>query len=227
MNKLIRTLLTLASFGLVASMAHADVTLKPLVVDMSKVFDNHYKTEENYAKFNEFGQKVQEQLDAMSKQIQEMATQYQELVDQSRNTVLKPEARAQAEADAQKKGEEIQRRQAEAQNFRTQNQNTIQHRVKTLRDGLFEEITVVVKNIARAKGATLVLDKSISPMTGVASIIYNDDSYDITDEVIKEVNKDRPPAPPLPAPTAAPATAAPAAKATPPAPAPSPAPAKP
>ena len=224
MNKFIRTLITLASLGLVASSAHADVAFKPLVVDMNKVFDNHYKKEEAFAKFTAFGQKVQEQLDAASKQIQDMANQYQELVDQSRNTVLKPEARAQAEADAQKKGEEIQRRQNEAQEFRNQNQNQIQQRVKTLRDGLFEEIAVVVKNIARAKGATIVLDKSVSPLTGVASIIYNDDSYDITDEVLKEVNKDRPPAPPIPAP----APAAPAAGKMPPAaPSPAPAPVKP
>jgi len=216
MNKLIRTLITLASAGLLACAARAEVAFKPIVVDMDKVFEKHYKTEEAYAKFNEFGQKVQEQLDTVSKQIQEMATQYQELVEQSRNTVLKPEARAQAEADAQKKGEEIQRRQTEAQNFRTQNQNKIQQRIKTHRDGLFEEIAVVVKNIARAHGATLVLDKSVSPITSLPSIIYNDESYDITDEVIKEVNKDRPPAPPLPAPIApAPAGTTPAPAAPP------------
>ena len=225
MNKLIRTLLLLTSLGLVASTAHAEAAFKPLVVDMNKVFESHYKTEEAYAKFNEFGQKVQEQLDAASKHIQEVATQYQDLVEQSRNTVLKPEARAQAEADAQKKGEEIQRLQTDAQNFRTQNQNKIQQRVKTLRDGLFEEISVVVKNIARAKGATIVLDKSISPITGVASIVYNDDSYDITDEVLKEVNKDRPPAPPIPAPAAT--TPAPKAAPLTPAPTAAPAPAKP
>ena len=222
MNKLIRTLIALASLGLVASTAHAEVTFKPVVVDMAKVFDNHYKTEEAYAKFNEFGQKVQEQLDGVSKQIQDMATQYQELVEQSRNTVLKPEARAQAEADAQKKGEEIQKLQNDAQNFRTKNQNAIQQRIKTHRDGLFEEISVVVKKIAKARGATMVFDKSISPVTSVASIIYNDDSYDITDEVLKEVNKDRPPPPPAPAATTppaagktAPATATPAAVPTP------------
>ena len=219
MNKFIRTFIALASLGLAANSAHADAAFKPLVVDMGRVFDNHYKKEEAFAKFNEFGQKVQEQLDAASKQIQEMATQYQELVDQSRNTVLKPEARAQAEADAQKKGEEIQRRQSEAQEFRNQSQGKIQQRVKTLRDGLFDEISVVVKNIARARGATLVIDKSVSPVTGMASIIYNDDSYDITDEVLKEVNKDRPPTPPAPAPAAAaPQTPAPPA---------APAPAKP
>ena len=217
MNKLIRTLIALASLGLIASTAHAEVPLKPVVVDMTKVFETHYKTEAAYAKFNDFGQKVQEQLDSVSKKIQEAATQYQELVEQSNNTVLKAEARAQAQTDAQKKGEEIQRMQGEAQNFKNQNQNKIQQLIKAHRDGLVEEITLVVKNLARAKGATLVLDKSVS--------IYCDDSYDMTEEVIKEVNKDRPPAPP--APVAAPAAAAPAA-ATPPAAAPAatPAPAK-
>jgi len=226
MNKLIRTLISLASAGLLLSAAHAEVTFKPIVIDMEKVFEKHYKTEEANAKFNEFGQKVQDQLDTVSKQIQEMVTQYQELVEQSNNTVLKPEARSQAEAEAQKKGEEIQRRQTEAQNFRTQNQNKIQQRYKIHRDGLMEEIGVVVKTIARARGATLVIDKSVSPVTGLAAVIYSDDSYDITDEVIKEVNKDRPPAPPIPAPAAA-TTPAPAAT-TPVAPAPTttPAPAK-
>lgn len=217
MNKLIRTLITVASFGLMAGVARAEAAFKPVVVDMAKVFDNHYKTEEAYAKFNEFGQKVQEQLDSVSKQIQELANQYQELVDQSHSTVLKPEARAQAETDAQKKAEEIQKLQNDAQNFRAKNQGVIQQRIKTHRDGLFEEITVVVKKIAQARGATLVLDKS--NVTGVPSVVYSDDSYDITDEVMKEVNKDRPPAPPA---APAPAAAAPAAPApvTTPAPAP-------
>ncbi len=220
MNKLIRTLFTLASLGLMAGTARADVAFKPVVVDMAKVFESHYKTEEAYAKFNEFGQKVQEQLDGVSKKIQDLATQYQDLVEQSNNSMLKPEARAKAQTDAQEKGKEIQRLQNEAQNFKSQNELKIQQRVKSHRDGLLEEISLVVKNMARAKGATLVLDKS--------ACVYFDDSYDMTEEVIKEVNKDRPPAPPAPAPAAAgqstgtPAPAAPSAPAPVPAPAPTP-----
>ena len=106
--------------------------------------------------------------------------------------------------------------QGEAQNFKNQNQNKIQQLIKAHRDGLVEEITLVVKTMARSKGATLVLDKSVS--------VYCDDAFDMTEDVIKEVNKDRPPAPP--APVAAPADAAPAAAAATPAPAATPVPAK-
>ncbi len=212
MKKLIHTLIALTCLGFFTCAARAEVAFKPVVVDMAKVFESHYKTEEANVKFTEFGKKVQEQLDSASKQLQEMATKYQELAEQSKNTLLKPEARAQAEADAQKKGEEIQDLQGTAQKFRNEKQNEIQQRFKALHDGLFEEIAIVVKNIAKSKGATLVLDKSSTPGSGLSTVIYSDDSYDITAEVIKEVNKDRPPAPPapavvVPAPAAAPAPA--------------------
>ncbi len=52
----------------------------------------------------------------------------------------------------------------------------------------------VVNDLARAKGATLVLDKSGPSMFGVPVVLASDPSFDITEEVVKEVNKDRPPA---------------------------------
>lgn len=204
MNKIIRTLLFLASTGLITGAALAQPAFKPVVVDMAKVFENHYKTEEAFAKLNETGQKVQEQLEQMGKLMQGKADQYQELMEQSNNTVLKLEARAQAKADAQKIAEELQRMEQEAQNFRSKQNSQIQQRVKTHRDLLYEEISRIAVEIAKAKGATLVLDKSASPVTGFPNIIYSDESYDITEEVLKLANKDRPPAPPAPA--VAPAT---------------------
>ena len=66
---------------------------------------------------------------------------------------------------------------------------------------------------AKRQGATLLLDKSGPTLIGVSNIIYADASYDITDEVLKEINKDRPAAvtaPAAPAPSA-PAASAPAA----------------
>ncbi len=51
-------------------------------------------------------------------------------------------------------------------------------------------------------GATLVVDKSGPTLFGIPTVIYADPAYDITDDVIKEVNKDRP-APAAPAAAAA------------------------
>jgi outer membrane protein len=213
---MIRTLITLAAFGAGSTALLAQPAVKLAVVDMAKVYDNHYKTEEANAKFRDAEQKAQEQVEELNKQGQTLVDEYKELMEQSKNTVLTTEARSKAETDGQKKLEDIQRKQNEVQNFRTNTQRSLQQRIKTHRDLLLEEISKVVNDIAKQKGATLVIDKSGPTLFGIPSVIYADAAYDLTDEVLKEVNKDRPPAPPAAAAapgakTPAPAAATPAA----------------
>lgn len=212
MNKLIRSLLTLAALGLASTSLLAQPAVKLVVVDMAKVYDNHYKTEEANAKFRDAEQKAQEQVEELNKQGQSLVDEYKDLIEQSKNTVLTAEARSKAETDAQKKLEDIQRKQGEVQNFRTNTQRSLQQRIKNHRDLLLEEISKVVTDIAKRKGATLVLDKSGPTLFGIPGVIYSDAAYDSTDEVLAEVNKDRPaPAPAAAtAPSAAPAAGAPA-----------------
>ncbi|MBX3736235.1 MAG: OmpH family outer membrane protein [Candidatus Didemnitutus sp.] len=209
MHKAIRTLLACA--GLLAGVAslQAQALLKVIVVDMAKVYDTHYKTEEANAKFNDAAQRAQEQLEKLNQDIQKDVEEYKALVEQTKSPLANDQARAKAGEDAQKKMQDIQNLQNEAQNFRNNTQRSLQQRAKNHRDLIMDEIMKVVNDISRAKGATLVLDKSGPSILGIPVILYSDPSYDITDEVVKEVNKDRP------APAAAPATtgaaAAPAA----------------
>ncbi|HVZ64549.1 MAG TPA: OmpH family outer membrane protein [Lacunisphaera sp.] len=220
MNKMIRTFVTLAAFGAGATALLAQPAVKLVVVDMAKIYDSHYKTEEANAKFRDAEQKAQEQVEELNKQGQTLVDEYKELMEQSKNTVLTQEARSKAEADAQKKLQEIQNKQTEVQNFRNNTSRSLQQRIKTHRDLLLEEITKVVNDLAKQRGATLVIDKSGPTLFGIPSVLYADAAYDITDEVIKEVNKDRPPpaasattpgasAPAAPAPAATPGATAP------------------
>jgi len=240
MNKIIRTLMLLAAATVGSTALQAQPDVKLIVVDMAKVYDNHYKTEDANAKFRDAEQKATEQVEELNKQGQGLVDEYKELMEQSKNTLLTGEARSKAEADGQKKLEEIQRKQAEVQNFRTNAQRSLQQRIKTHRDLLLEEISKVVVEIGKKKGATLIVDRSGPTLFGIPSVLYSDAAYDVTEEVLKEVNKDRPPptAAPVAAPGTAPATApaatttapvqftVPAASPTPPKPA-APAPKKP
>ena len=214
MKTLIRNLITLAAFSAGSTALLAQPAVKLVVVDMAKVYDNHYKTEEANAKFRDAEQKAQEQVEELNKQGQTLVDEYKELIDQSKNTLLTAEARTKAEGDAQKKLEDIQRKQGEVQNFRTNTQRSLQQRIKTHRDLLLEEITKVVNDIAKRQGATLVLDKSGPTLFGIPGVLYADAGYDITEAVLTEVNKDRPaPAPAAATPAAtkpAPAPATPA-----------------
>jgi outer membrane protein len=208
MNKLIRTLITLAAFSAGSTALLAQPAVKLVVVEMAKVYDNHYKTEEANAKFRDAESKAQEQVEELKKQGQILVDEYKELVEQSKNTLLTAEARAKAEADSQKKLEDIQRKQGDVQQFVQQTQRSLQQRIKTHRDILLEEISKVVTDIARRNGATLVLDKSGPTLFGIPSVLYADPAYDITDAVLAEVNKDRPAPAAAPAATPAPAAGA-------------------
>jgi len=192
MNKLIRNLITLAAFSAGSSALLAQPAVKLVVVEMAKVYDNHYKTEEANAKFRDAEQKAQEQVEELNKQGQILVDEYKELVEQSKNTLLTAEARTKAEGDSQKKLEDIQRKQNDVQQFRQNTQRSLQQRIKTHRDLLLEEISKVVNEIAKRNGATLVIDKSGPTLFGIPSVLYADPAYDITDAVLAEVNKDRP-----------------------------------
>jgi outer membrane protein len=78
---------------------------------------------------------------------------------------------------------------------------------------MLEKISKVVVTVAKRHDATLVIDKSGPTLLGVSPVVYFDSGYDITSEVVAEINKDRPAntpaasATPASAPAAAPATA--------------------
>jgi outer membrane protein len=206
---MIRTLLTLGALAAGSASLLAQPAVKLVVVDMAKAYDSYYKSEEGNAKLRDAEQKAQEQVEELNKQGQVLVDEYKELMEQSKNAVLTPDARAKAEGEAQKKMQDIQRKQGEVQTFTTNTQRSLQQRVKIQRDLLLEEINKVVTDLAKRKGATLVIDKSGPTLFGIPSLLYCDPAYEITDEVIKEVNKDKPAAAVVATP-AKPATATPA-----------------
>jgi outer membrane protein len=212
MNKLLRPLLAMAALAASSTALLAQPAVKLITVDIGKVFDGHYKSEEANAKFRDAEQKAREQAEELRKQGQTMVDEYKELAEQAKNTLLNADARTKAEQAAQKKLEEIQRKQADLQGFLQNTQSSLSQRIATHRDLLLEEITKTVNEIARRKGATLVLDKSGPSAFRIPVVLYADPAYDITDEVLAEVNKDRPAA--AAKPVAATSAAKPAASAT-------------
>lgn len=211
MKKTIRTLLGLAALSATAAFVQAQPALKILVVDMAKLYDGHYKTEEQNAKLRGDEQKAQEELDKLNKEGNGLVEKYKEMVDQSNNPAATAEAKSKAQGEAQKLLEQIQRKQQEVQSFQQNTRNSLQQRIQTFRSLMVEEISKTAVEIAKRKGATLLLDKSGPTLIGVSNILYSDAAYDITDEVSREVNKDRPATSAAPATTPAATPAAPAA----------------
>lgn len=192
MKKILQTLLALSVFASCAAFVRAEPALKILVVDMAKLYDSHYKTEEQNAKLRGDEQKAQEELDRLNKEGNALVDRYKDLVEQSKNSTLTAEAKTKVETDAQNVLDDIRRKQGEVQNFQNTTRQSLQQRIKLFRDLMIEEISKIAVDIAKRRGATLLIDKSGPSLIGVSNILYSDAGYDITDEVMAEINKDRP-----------------------------------
>jgi len=210
MKSPLRILATAAALLCGAAALPAQPEIKLIVVDMAKVFDNHYQKAEADIKFRDSEQSAREELEQMNKEGQAMVEQLRALDERSKNTVLTEDARNKARTEAETKFQEVQQLQNRIQEYRQAATNQLQQRIKTHRDLLLDGISKTVVEIARRKGATLVVDKSGPSLFGISNIIYTDPAYDITDEVLAAVNKDRPPAAAGAAPKAAPASTPPA-----------------
>jgi len=209
MNKALRILSTIAAFGAATLVAQAQPAPKIFVVDMAKLYESHYKTEEHITKLRADEQKAQVELERLNKEGNALVEQYKEFVEKANNNPLaSAEAKTKAEQEAQGKLEQIEKKKEEIQVFRGNVERQLQQRMKTFRDIILEEIGKTATDIAKKKGATVVVDKAGPSGIGISNFIYLDPAYDITDEVLKEVNKDRPATPAAAAP--APAAAAPA-----------------
>jgi outer membrane protein len=203
MKTSLKTLLVAAAFGVSALFASAQTAPKIAIIDLAKVFDGHYRTQEQQEKLKGQETKINEEIQKIMKEGQALAEKYKELVEQSKNPVLTAEARTAAENDAAKQLEDVRKKEQQFGEFRNDANRMIQQQIGTFRQMLIEEISKVAADIAKKKGATLLIEK--------AATIYFDPSYDITDDVVAEINKTRPAG--LPAPAAA--TPAPKAGETP------------
>lgn len=207
MKKPVQTLVALLAFGAVTLAAQAQPALKILVVDMAKLYDNHYKTIENNAKIQSEDAKASEEVDRMNKAGNALVEEFRTLEEQTNNPVLTAEAKAKAQDAAAKKYAAIQAKQEEVNQFIQNTRQTLGQRFQNFKNMMLEEITATVADMGKRKGATLIIDKAGPTYFGISNFIYADPAYDFTDEVLKELNKNAPAG----AATTAPATPAPAA----------------
>ncbi len=203
MKKSLQSIVAIAAFAFAGLTTHAQSVPKILVVDLAKLFENHWKTQEQNAKLQADEAKAQDQLAQIQKDGNALVEQFKELDEQSKNPTATAEAKAKAQGDAQKLYDQITQKRSEQNAFIQNTSNTIKQRFQTFKTLMLEEITKTAVEIAKKHGATFLVDKSGPTLVGVSNILYYDPSLDITDEVMVELNKDRPAITPTPVTTSA------------------------
>lgn len=184
-----RSLLILCALLAATLGLHAQPALKIVTVDLNRLLENYYRTQDQVAKLKEQSSKAQESYNLLQKEYEKLVAEFKELQDQSNTPILTDEAKKAAQENLQTKFGEVRAKEQDLQAFRVNTDNEMKKRINTYQQMFLEEITKVVSDLAKKKGATLVVNKSAAQ---IGPVIYADAGYDITEEALTEINKDKP-----------------------------------
>jgi outer membrane protein len=151
-------------FGIMATGISSAADLKIAYVDLGKVFDSYQKTKEFDAVLQSEGEAFQKQRDAMVQKIQDA---------QSKLDLMKDTEKTAMEADIEKQKNDVVAFDKEKR------AELAKRRDDKVRE-ILTEIQGIVSDIAKKDGYTYVLNDRV--------MIYGDPQFNITDEVMKNLN---------------------------------------
>jgi outer membrane protein len=192
MKTTIAAFITMAALGLPLT-ASAQVPAGRIVtIDLNKVFNDYYKTPIASAK-------LKETADSFNKEHDDMMAAYKKEIDELnklRDDQDKPEYTAEVREQKRKavadKLTETQKMQRDIDDYRTSHRKILEEQTQRMRQTILKEIQDVIDKEARDAGYLLVLDKSGNTLNGVPAVVFSQDSLEITDDIVKILNKNQP-----------------------------------
>jgi outer membrane protein len=192
MNKKIGALIVVG-FGVWALGASAQAPIGRIAtVDLNKVFNEYYKTPMAQSK-------LKETVDSYTKEQDEMMTNYKKGIDElnklreeQEKSEYTAEVREQKRKAVAEKLTDTQKLQRDIEDYRASHQKILQEQTQRMRQSILKEINDVISKEAGNQGYQLVIDKSGNTLNGVPMVIFSQDSLEITDDIVKILNKNQP-----------------------------------
>jgi outer membrane protein len=205
MNKLL-----LVCLFLLAPISLASADIKIAVVDLSKAFDQYYKTKDAQTLLKQKQDTYQKEIQDLINDYERMGQEAQTLDKAANDPTLSQQARADKGTALNAKKQDLVNLQNKIQEMKVERTKEIQEELFRRHKEIVDEISAVITNYSGPQGYDLVIDKSsASAASGVSIVLYNSSKLiDITADVIGLLNKSAPPA------GAATTTTAPATPAT-------------
>jgi outer membrane protein len=189
MNKLL--LVCLLVFAPV-SMASAD--LKIAVVDLSKAFEQYYKTKDAQARLTEKQDGYQKDIQDLINNYQHMGEEAQALDKGANDQTLSAAARQDKATALNVKKQDLVNLGNKIQEMKIERKRELDEELFRRHKEIVDEISKVINDYSGPQGYDLVIDKSsASAASGVSLVLYNSSKLiDITADIITLLNKTAP-----------------------------------
>jgi outer membrane protein len=188
-----KTILTaLAALAFLGSAFQASAQVNIGTVDMKTVFEKYWRTKEAEAKMNEVRGQVKRDLDERSEKRKGLEGEITKLNDELKKPELSGAKKETAAKERERKIAEWQETMKDLQSFTQEKDKQLADQTLRIRNGIVDEIKKVVNDIVKSKQYELVFDTSGNSINNVPVVMYADQKYDFTKEVIEKLNADRP-----------------------------------
>jgi outer membrane protein len=162
---------------------------KIAVVDMEKLFQNYYKTKISDADLKKQAEIFKDYFTKLNDSLLKLQDEFKEVRDASQNIALSETERENKRISAQDKYRQLKEKENEVKQYNSEKQTQLKEKYEELRNSLLKEITETIRKYCQPQGITLVLDSSGKTLNNIPSVIYRVPDLDITDVIMKEINK--------------------------------------
>ena len=176
------------AFGTISASAQA---IKIGTVDMKKVFENYFKTKDAEARINEARNAAKKEMDDRMDVYNKGVNEVKKMNEEIESPALGKEAKETKSKARDEKVAELNAMQREINEFRQTREKQLQEQSVRMRGGIVDEINKIVEAKVKSDNFDVVFDKSGPSLNGVPVVLYARDSFDFTDEVVKQLNKNR------------------------------------
>lgn len=166
--------------------------LKIAVVDMDTVFQDYYKTKQTDAVLKQKQGIYQAWAKKLGESRLKLEEEFKILRDAAQNIAYSSAEREKKRLAAQKKYQEFKKKEAELEQYVQQKSREYKQLLKKMHKNILDEIYIEIKQYAILKGYNLVFDKSGKTLNTIPAIIYSSPQFDISDEILKRLNRGQP-----------------------------------
>ncbi|MEM9444084.1 MAG: OmpH family outer membrane protein [Verrucomicrobiota bacterium] len=186
-----KNILSLCGALILGLTTEAIAELKIAIVDLEKVFNSYYKTEEAQARLKDQENSYKKELSDRQESFQKLMEQHRELKEAVEDPSLADSAKEDKLSRLKDKEQEIMSSRNKINEFLQTTRKLTMDQTQRMRSEILEEMDGTIKSITKGK-YNLVLDSTGKTLSGAPAIIHSEGIPDISDDIIAELNKSKP-----------------------------------
>ena len=162
---------------------------KIAVIDMDRLFTEYYKTKISDSNLKKQADIFRNYAEKLKESMTKLQEEYKKLRDDSLNVALSDTERENKRLLAQDKYRQLMTKSAEIQQYEREKQSHMRDEYEKTRAKLIGDIKNEIQKRCSLEGYTIVLDMSGKTLNNIPVVMLSSPSIDITDPVLKELNR--------------------------------------